>query len=279
MAESPLVSVIMTVYNGERYLSQAIESIRRQSLPDFEFVIVDDGSDDTTPDILINAQLADPRIKPISSPRLGRAAALNKAWTHANGLYIANLDADDMAEPARLERQASFLQANSKIGLLGSAWRVLYVETGKEDLQRPPLTDCELRKALVRGNPFQHSSIMMPKFVLNEVGGYNEDLLVSIDYELWVRIGCRYNLANLPDVLTVKRIHRDAYFKRFTLGERYRTHAVIRWQAWRQFSLPLADMRFIVHPNRLPRKFIARKFPKFAALYRSMANRPKPNQF
>ena len=106
----------MTVYNGERYLSEAIRSIQSQSLSDFEFVIVDDGSEDRTPEILREAQ-ADSRIRVISKPRLGRARALNVAWTNACGTYIANLDADDIAYPSRLEKQLGFLRQHREIGL------------------------------------------------------------------------------------------------------------------------------------------------------------------
>jgi len=216
LAESPLVSVFMTVYNGERYLLQALDSIRRQSLTDFEFVIVDDGSDDRTPEILAEAHAADLRIRVISMPHLGRGPALNVAWAQATGLYVANLDADDMAEPDRLEKQSDFLQHNPEVGLVGTASRVLYEDTGNELVRRPPTSDPELRRALVRHNPFQHSSVMMPRHVLEEVGGYNEDLAGWEDYELWVRIGCHYRLANLADVLTVRRKHRRSHFSRLS---------------------------------------------------------------
>ena len=264
----------MTVYNGERYLIQALNSIRRQSLTDFEFVIVDDGSDDRTPSILAKAKAADPRIRIISMPHMGRASALKVAWTHASGLYVANLDADDMAEPDRLEKQSDFLQHNPEVGLVGTASRVLYEDTGNEMVRRPPTSDPELRRALVRHNPFQHSSVMIPRRVLEEVGGYNEDLVISIDYELWVRIGCHYRLANLADVLTVRRKHRRSQFSRIAHWEKYKGHVAIRWRAWRRFRLPLMDIRFIIHPNRLPLTFIANKLPKFAAKYRRLTNRP-----
>lgn len=274
MTKKPAISVIMTVYNGERYLVQAIDSIRQQSLRDFEFVIVDDGSDDRTPEILAKAQ-ADPRIKVISKQRLGRARALNVAWTQASGKYVANLDADDMAEPNRLENQFTFLEQHPEVGLLGTASRILNEDdenSENETIVRPPLTDLELRSALVRCNPFRHSSVMIPRRVLEEVGGYNERFHVSIDYELWVRIACRYRLANLPDVLVIKRVHRFTSFRRIPLWERYKAHLMIRWYAWRCFSRPVADLRFILYPNRMLRDYVAIKFPWCAKLYRRLVN-------
>jgi glycosyltransferase involved in cell wall biosynthesis len=272
--KSPAVSVIMTVYNGERYLAQAIDSIRRQSLDDFEFVIVDDGSEDRTPEILAEAQ-TDPRIKVILQPRLGRARALNLAWTHTKGAYVANLDADDLAEPIRLEKQFNFLQQHPQVGLLGTAWRQLNENTKDEWLLRPPLTDPELRNVLLRRNPFLHSSVMIPRHVLEEVGGYNERFHVSIDYELWVRIACHYRLANLPDILAVQRTHRQAYFCRFLLWERYKPHVMIRWCAWRRFSRSAAELRFVFDPTDLPREFVAVRFPQCAELYRKLVDRLK----
>lgn len=273
MTGTPTVSVIMTVHNGQRYLAQAIDSIGRQSLTDFEFVIVDDGSNDRTAAILEEAQQADPRVEVISSSRLGRARALNMAWAHAQSMYVANLDADDLAHPERLERQITFLHQHPEVGLLGTASRVLDEETGNESTVSPPLQDNILRSVLGRRNPFHHSSVMMPRRVLEEEGGYKESYRVGIDYELWVRIACRFELANLPDVLATRRVHRPAYFNWISPWEKYRTFVRIRWYAWRWFSLPLADMRFIVYPNRIPRDFVALKFPRFAALYRGVVSR------
>jgi glycosyltransferase involved in cell wall biosynthesis len=252
----------MTVYNGERYLADAIDSIRQQSLRNFDFVIVDDGSEDRTSEILTGCK-ADPRIKVISQPRIGRARALNVAWTHAQGAYIANLDADDVAEPNRLEKQLTFLQQHPEVGLAGTACKVLDEYTGKTRIKCPLLTDLELRRALVRKNQFVHTTVMIPRHVLEEVGGYNESFRVAVDYELWVRIACRYQLANLPDVLTVKRRHRRAYFHhKFPFWERHKTHAAIRWNAWRRLSRHPAGLYFVLDPIGLVRGFVKVKFPR-----------------
>jgi glycosyltransferase involved in cell wall biosynthesis len=247
MTKTPAVSVIMTVYNGQAYLAQAIESIRRQSLSDFELVIVDDGSDDRTPEILAQAQADDLRIKVISKPRVGRARALNVAWRQARGTYIANLDADDLAEPTRLEKQVAFLQQHPEVGLLGTACKYVRENTGQERLARRPLTDAELRAALVQYDPFVHSSVMMPRQVLEEIGGYNENFKVGIDYELWVRIACHYRLANLPEVLAVRRLDGDNYFlHRVSSWERCQSKMMIRWYAWRKFSGKTKDLYYVL---------------------------------
>jgi glycosyltransferase involved in cell wall biosynthesis len=249
MSNTPLVSVITTVYNGEQYLTQAIESIQRQSLTELEYVIVDDGSDDRTPDILAGAQ-ADPRLKVISQPRIGRAKALNVAWRQAGGAYIANLDVDDLAEPNRLETQLRFLEQHPEVGLVGTACKILDEQTGTVRLRRLMQTDEELRRALIRHNPFVHSSVMMPRRVLEAVGGYNEMFPVSIDHELWVRLARHYQLANLAEPLTIKRMNRQAYFQnRISTWKKYKTRVKIRWYAWRHLSRRLIELPYVVDPT------------------------------
>jgi glycosyltransferase involved in cell wall biosynthesis len=239
------VSFIMTVYNGERTVRQAIESICQQTVSNFELVIVDDGSEDSTPEIVSEA-LSDPRISMIARSRIGRAKALNVAWQHAKGQYIANLDADDMAKPDRLEKQLAFIQTHSEVGLVGTAVQILDETTGNNRVERNPLDDAELKRQLVRRNPFVHSSVMLPRQVLEAVGGYNEKFRKCIDYELWVRIARSYSIANMPDVLTIKRIHPEAYF-RHELSERDKhiAHLKIRWQAWWAFSRSASDLLYI----------------------------------
>ncbi len=267
VAETPAVSVIMPVYNGAKYLREAVDSILRQSFRDFEFIIVDDGSTDSTWAILQSYD--GPSVVLLhNEENIGLPRSLNKGLAVARGNYIARIDADDTAEPNRLERQLAFLQHHPEVGLLGTASRVLYEDLGYERLRRPPLTNLELRSALVRRNPFLHSSVMIPHRVLEVVGGYNERLVKAEDYDLWVRIGSNYRLANLPDVLAMKRVHELSFSRKFALRETYKIHVAIRWHAWRRFSLPLTDLRFILYPNRLPLKSVANKFPKFAALYR-----------
>ena len=247
MTDSPLVSVIMTVYNGEKYLLQAIESIRQQSLRHFEFIIIDDGSTDYTPAILTEAQKNDPRIKVISKSRVGRGQALNTAWKKARGIYIANLDADDVAQPDRLEKQMAYLQQHPDVGLLGTASKILNEEQESTYIKQDPTTDIALKKALVRYNPFVHSSVMMPRYVLEKVGGYNEKLTVLLDYDLWTRIATNYQIINLPDVLTLKRESKVAFFRnKISAWTKCKTHIKIRWYAWRNFSRSPTELRYVI---------------------------------
>ena len=138
----PAVAVIMTVYNGETYLAEAIESVLAQTRVDFEFTIVDDGSDDGTPAILAEAE-KDPRVRVIRAGRMGRARALNVAWKNGSAPYVANLDADDLAEPQRLERQLEFMKSHPDIGLLGTAATLEFEEGGEDRARKPELATAQ----------------------------------------------------------------------------------------------------------------------------------------
>ncbi|MCH8873332.1 glycosyltransferase, partial [candidate division KSB1 bacterium] len=249
-SKRPSVSVMMTVYNAEKYVAEAIESIQNQTLQNFEFVIVDDGSDDSTPEILRQAE-ADARIKVITKPRMGRAHALNVAWKNTKSDYIANIDADDLAEPFRLAKQVAFLKEHPEVGLLGTASKILTIPSGNERVLHHPLSNRELRSALVRTCPFVHSSVMMPRHALEKVGGYNEHFTVALDYELWIRIADYYEVANLEDVLIVKRVTQQNFFRtKVPNWQRCQAKMVTRWSAWSKFSRKVPDLRFVFDPLR-----------------------------
>jgi glycosyltransferase involved in cell wall biosynthesis len=247
MGKLVAASVIMTVYNGGSFLSAAIESIRKQTVTDWEFVIVDDGSTDNTASILASARV-DPRITVISSKRLGRARALNLAWKNTTGKFIANLDADDLAEPDRLEKQLSFLQANPDVGLLGTAWNFFVGDDNQHvTVFRFPLANSELRNALIRYYPFCHSATMFTRHALQQVNGYNENYRVCLDYEISARIACRHEVANLADVLTWKRSLATSFFGKISGWERYRAVVKIRWMAWLAFSRKVEELPCVVN--------------------------------
>lgn len=250
------MSVIMTVYNGEDYLQDAIDSILAQTYKNFEFVIVDDGSTDGTPLILENAR-NDLRIKVLTTQRLGRSKALNLAWRNAQGKYIANLDADDMSEPTRLEKQMAFLRSNPNVGLVGTAWKIF----DNNDMSRyttvhPPLTDRELRTALIRRYPFYHSSTTFTRDALEGVGGYNEGYRVAIDYEISARIAACFELANLPDVLTWQRIHENNYFSGISSWRRYVSVIKIRTGVWNKYSRNPIDLIHVYNGWGIFKEFI-----------------------
>lgn len=247
MTGTPTISVVLSVYNGETFIADAIESIRRQTFPDFEIIVVDDGSNDGTAAILDRIQVADPRIQVLSLPHIGLGRATNAGLAAAQGKYIARLDADDLAEPRRLELQLAYLQQHPEVGLLGTSYKIFR----KGKLERPPqpvlLEDAQLRRGLVRANQFLHSSVMIPRRVFDVVGPYDEKLPLMLDLDLIIRIARKFRVANLPEPLAIKRVHDEAYFQsRSHTWPKFANKVRLRWHAWRAFSRTVTDLRFVM---------------------------------
>ncbi len=202
-----LVSVIMTVYNGEQYLAEAADSILRQSFADFEFIIIDDGSTDSTPQILADYAKRDPRVRAISHPNMGRPESLNRGIEHSTAPLIARMDADDIAFPHRLEQQVQFLNAHSEIGLLGGAVDIVTPDGRRISTYQPPTGDAALRAALRFYNPFRHPTLIMRRETLLATGGYRTALADADDYDLILRMAERTQLANVHQPILSYRVH------------------------------------------------------------------------
>ncbi len=203
------VSIIMSVYNGEQFLAEAIESISNQSFKDFEFIIVDDCSTDSTSKILDNYIKKDPRIRIIkNNQNIGLTVSLNKALKEAAGEYIARMDCDDVALADRLEKQIEFMEKNPDTVLLGTAYYEIDKD-GKELAQNQyPSTDHDLRTILIRFNPFCHASVIIRQPALLKAGLYDENISRTQDYDLWFRLANVGKIANLPEYL-MKRRYND----------------------------------------------------------------------
>ena len=207
MADKPKISVVMSVYNAESYLKEAIESVLKQSFTDFEFIIVDDGSTDRS--FRIISSYDDDRIKLLRNKvRIGLTKSLNKALRIAKGEYIARQDADDISFPHRFEYQIKFFEKNAKVVLLGTSiyiidekGRILGVKKG---CPRPTLS------SLLKHNEFIHGSVMFKKAIIDKLGGYDELFKYSQDYELWLRIAKHYDVRNLQIPLYALRIRRGS---------------------------------------------------------------------
>lgn len=205
----PKVAVVMAVYNGERYLQEAVESILKQTFADFEFLVVDDGSTDRTPAILQEFAERDTRIRVLqNAENLGLTKSLNRGIRASQGEYIARMDADDISHPDRFKRQIVFLHEHPGHGLVGS-WYVKIDEQGRELWREElPTEDQELRKNLIVRNPLPHASLMMRRQALERVGLYDERWQVSQDYELLFRLSHEYEIGAVPEVLFFSRTSR-----------------------------------------------------------------------
>lgn len=201
------ISVIMSAWNSEAYLSQAIESILAQSYSDFEFIIVDDGSTDRTAALLMAYQARDSRISAFSHTHQGRVSALNFACQRARGTYLVNLDADDVALPGRIEEQLAFMEENPDTVLLGTASRLIWADGRVISERKPPLDDVSIRQELTERASICHTSVIMRKDAFVSIGGYRAPFKYGQDYDLFLRIAECGKLANLEKVLVLHRIH------------------------------------------------------------------------
>jgi len=196
------VSVIMAVYNGERYLEGAISSVLRQTFADFEFIVIDDGSSDATPEILSRIGREDSRIVVVRQENRGQTLSLNRAVELARGNYLARQDADDLSMAERLELQARYLDTHPSVAVLGTAAQVMDQKGAVIGNLSTPQGAAQVRDALltVRATPV-HGSVMMRKEAFAAVGGYRDAFWVSQDFDLWLRMAERFDLDNLPSVL------------------------------------------------------------------------------
>ena len=216
MTNLPLVSVIMPVYNGEQYLVQAIKSILEQSYKNFEFIIIDDGSKDSSGEIMAEFERFDSRICVIRFPHnQGLISALNHGIEISQGKYIARMDADDVSLSGRLSKQVDYMESHPEIGLLGCGMRYMQEDGTLQNIPLVIQSDLLIRWYILFENPFFHSTVMlrrsiMEKFVLR----YNPSALHAEDYELWSRMLLHTKGENLAEVLLYYRLHPASISKR-----------------------------------------------------------------
>jgi len=204
---SPRVTVLIPVYNREKYVAAAIESILAQSFIDFELLLIDDGSTDGSVGIM-RSYTADPRVRLVcNGNNLGEFKTRNRGIDLARGEYIAMLDSDDWAYPCRLEKQVAFLDRHRDFAVVG-AWATEMDEKGRS-LRRVkilPVLPGELQSRLLFSYCHPHSSIMARTSVLQEYR-YREQYVVSADVDLFIRLARKYKLGNLPKILLCRRVH------------------------------------------------------------------------
>ena len=204
---SPKVTVLMAVFNGERYLQAAIESILKQGFADFEFIIVDDGSTDDTPRIL--ADCADSRVRVLHNPQnIGLTKSLNRGLNAARGEYIARQDADDRSTPTRLREQAAYLDAHPKAVLVTGNLEIINAEgetVGIQQRAAPP--EVVKFKMLFYNHIGGHGQVMFRRQIALDANGYDESRRYSQDYDLWLRLMNRGDIIILPRVWLQWRRH------------------------------------------------------------------------
>lgn len=238
------LSVLMPVYNGGRYVKQAIESILAQEYGSFRLFVVDDGSTDGTLDVLKSCAADDDRVAITSRPRTGYVVALNEMLKQVPGRYVARMDADDIAEPSRFAKQVAYLDSHPGCVALGT--RVLLIDP--DDLPigatTVPTEHEPILERMLRGTTtLAHPSVMMRTEAVRAVGGYNPDYYTAEDYDLWLRLSEVGQLACLPEPLLRYRQHPAS----ITLSKR-REQVEVKRRIWREYiarkGYQLADSHF-----------------------------------
>ena len=202
---NPIISVVMSVYNGEKYLSEAIESVLNQTYKDFEFIIVNDGSTDNSLEIIKEYQNQDERIVLISRENKGLVASLNEGIEKAKGKYIARMDADDICLATRFEEQIEYMEKN-KLDLCGS-WIETFDEKNILNVWKYPETHRDIKFRSFFGSSFAHPSVIIKKIVFDKLKYENE---TAEDYRLWCDILANgYKVGNIQKVLLKYRLHNN----------------------------------------------------------------------
>ncbi len=206
MATVPALSVIMSVYNGTRYLYAATQSILDQDFRDFEFLIVNDGSTDDSSRILHKLAAGDCRIKLIEQENCGLVTSLNNMVALAKAPLIARMDCDDISMPNRFSKQISYMAKHPDVGILGTNTHDL-TDDGRIVIARDsyPLTHAEAKAWLKNGPPLCHPSVVMRTALIRKLGGYRAAFRHAEDYDLWLRASRSTSIANLPERLLLYR--------------------------------------------------------------------------
>ena len=218
---TPQVSVVLTVFNQDRYCRAAIDSVLLQTLADFELIVVDDGSTDDSAAVVDACAALDPRIQVIHTENRGVAPARNLGITRARANLIACLDGDDVSRPQRLEKQVRFLNRHPEVGVVGGAMNLVDADgTHIRRIDYPAQPDAAV---ILQGNPIGFSTAMMRRALAVRVGGFRSICSDAADYDMWLRISEHAALANLNETLVDYRWHGE--------NTLLRAHHSVKWTA------------------------------------------------
>lgn len=256
MNRNPKVSVVMSVYNGEKYFREAIDSILGQTFTNFEFLIINDGSNDSTVKIINSYN--DPRIRLVHNEKnIGLTKSLNKGIKLASCKYIARMDADDISLPHRLETQLKCFDADPSLTLCAGRMRVIdengHVTGGIYPAFSNKLLCWHLLSwHLLFGNQIPHGSVMVKKEAIIKIGGYAEWAYTTQDYELWSRMCLKYKMVVIPTTLIHWRQHRSGITRNYSEKQRQTQLTIIYRSLQRLTGLPI-NRDFAIHLRELVR--------------------------
>lgn len=233
----PIVSVVMPVYNGSKYLREAIDSILNQTFTNFELIIVNDGSTDNSEDIILSYE--DQRIRYLKNEQnCGICITLNKGLDNAHGKFIARMDCDDISMPERFAKQVNYLERHQDIGALGTDM-ITFGEGCTERYFDFVHNHYECKAGLLFATCFAHPSVMLRASVINTHAlRYDDEYRGLEDYELWYRLSEYTGMANLPKALIRYRLHKAQLTQNVTkrVSDKEKTFCRDRFQRYASFT-------------------------------------------
>ncbi|MDP3997114.1 MAG: glycosyltransferase family 2 protein [bacterium] len=256
----PLVSVVISIYNGSAHLNRCLQSVINQTYQNLEIVCIDDASTDNTPKMLKQWQKKYPPIIRCltNTQNIGLTKSLNKGIEITKGQYIARLDADDWWEPNKLSKQISWLTNHPDHGLLGSCYTNHYSNHKRNVFV--PLSNREIKKHIFKQNPFGHSCVIVKKTLLDKSSKYDEKIRYGQDRDLWFRLLPLTQMANLEDVLCHRTIQSNTNKRQQVIQQIATTTKYLKkYQAPVKYYLYLIQpISLLLVPNRL--RILFRKY-------------------
>lgn len=222
------VSIILPTHNGTGYIKNSVDSILKQTLNDFEVIIIDDGSTDSTEDIIKEICKNDSRVFYYkNSKNIGLPSTLNNGLSLSKGKYIARIDDDDLwLSEDKLKKQIDFLEKNPEYGLIGTNFITLKETSDKKDEVFLPTEDGDIRNKILSFNTFCHSSVVFRKDLISDKTKYNNKLTYTEDWDLWLQIGLISKFKNLDESMVQYTI-RNGISKNKTKYKQIKYHARI----------------------------------------------------
>lgn len=245
--KSPLVTILMPVYNGEKYLKEAIESILNQTFTDFTFLIIDDCSTDKSINII--KFYKDKRIKfLINEKNLGISKTLNVGIENANTKYIARMDQDDISLLNRIEEQVNFMEANSDIGICGT-WMMAFNTKNQSSLKKRPIKNADIKVMLLFQSPIAHPTAMIRRNVFNKNNlRYDASYDGLEDYDMWERMSMVTKMENIPKALLLYRLHPDQLSR--TSPSRQEKFDTIQKRQYKKLGIKKGNLSALLSANK-----------------------------
>ena len=257
---APRVTVLLPVYEAERFLAEAVESILAQTQRDFELLAIDDGSRDGSAAILDAYARRDPRVRVVRRPHAGLVATLNEGLALARGELIARMDADDVALPDRLERQLARLDLESALVCIGGGFAVIDAAGRTIDRVFPACDHAAiLARALCGESSISHSAATYRRDAVRALGGYDESARLVEDLDLWLRLAEVGTLANLPELVSRVRHHEGSLSERNAAAQLEQARHVAE-RACRRRGIDASQVRprpWRAFPDRRSRQLVA----------------------